>query len=171
MPYAKDHADYITITCLEWKPVLADDSYKNIVLDSLGFLTSGKRVNIFAFVIMSNHLHMIWQMLDEHKREDVRRDFLRYTGQQILKGLRMQQSDFLQELYVNAKDRKYQVWERNALSIPLYSDSFFHQKLDYIHNNPVRAGLCRYPEEYHYSSALFYYKNVKNFDFLTHYNG
>lgn len=156
--YAKEHPDYITITCLEWKHLLADDAFKDILLDSLRFLTKADRINVFAFVIMSNHLHMIWQMQGEHKRDDVQRDFLKYTGQQILKHLRKGQSQWLKELFVGAKDRKYQVWESNALSIPLYSEQFFFQKLEYIHNNPVRAGLCRYAEEYKYSSASFYYR-------------
>jgi putative transposase len=171
MIYPKDHADFITITCLEWKHILADDLFKDIVLESLRFLVRENRIYVFAFVIMSNHMHLIWQMLGDHKREDVQRDFLRYTSQQILKHLRNMQSPLLEQLIVSARDRKHQVWERNALSIPVYSDSVLTQKLDYIHYNPVKAGLCNYPTDYKYSSATFYYKNVPNFDFLSHYNG
>ena len=71
----------------------------------------------------------------------------------------------LNELLVNAKDRKHQVWERNSLGVPLWSQEVFLQKLEYIHNNPVRAGLCRYPEDYKYSSARFYEKNERDWDF------
>jgi hypothetical protein len=95
-------------------------------------------------------------MLGDHRRVSVQRDFLKYTSQQILRKLKDVNSPILNELQVNTSDRKFQVWERNALSIPLYSDRFFMQKLDYIHRNPVEAGLCRYPEDYYYSSAAFY---------------
>jgi putative transposase len=80
-------------------------------------------------------------------------------------------SELLGELLVNAKDRKYQVWERNSLSVPLWTPKVFEQKLDYIHNNPVQAGLCKFPEDYNYSSAQFYERNEKDWVFLTHHEG
>jgi REP element-mobilizing transposase RayT len=171
MLFPKEHPDFITVTCLEWKHALANDAIKEIIISSMRHLITTQRVNVFAFCIMSNHLHMIWQITGDNKRVDVKRDFLKYTGQQILQRLKNTGSPLLNELYVGAKDRNYQVWERNSLSIPLYSDRFFSQKLDYIHNNPVNAGLCKYPEDYYYSSAAFYYKDVMNFDFLVHFNG
>ena len=57
---------------------------------------------------------------------------------------------------VDAKDREYQFWERNALSIELNTSEMLKQKLEYIHYNPVEAGLCNLPEEYKYSTARFY---------------
>ena len=119
----------------------------------------------------SNHFHLIWQMQGDHKRDDVQRDFLKYTGQQILKLLRNEQSSILQELTVNAKDRKHQVWERDSLGVPLWTSQVFEQKLEYIHNNPVKAVICRYPEDYKYSSARFYKKNEKDWVFLSHHEG
>ncbi len=116
-------------------------------------------------------MHLIWQMAANHKREDVQRDFLKFTGQQILKNYRNEQSTMLAELLVGAKDRKHQVWERNSLNVPLWSEKVMEQKLDYIHMNPVKAGLCEHPEDYTYSSARFYVLNEKNWDFLTHIDG
>jgi putative transposase len=145
--------------------------YEGNLIDSLRFLVKQNRISVYAFCLMNNHIHMVWQILGDHQRANVQRDFLKYTGQQILRRLEEIKSPLLSELQVNAKDRKFQAWERNALSIPLYSDRFFMQKLDYIHRNPVEAGLCKYPEDYYYSSAAFYYQNVENFDFLSHYNG
>ena len=72
---------------------------------------------------------------------------------------------------MGAKDRMYQFWERNPLSVDLHSHDVFMQKLEYIHWNPVKAGLCSYPEGYHYSSARFYITGVDEFGFLTHLNG
>ena len=169
--YTKNHPDFITTTCLEWKPLLNDDRYKDIIIDSLRFLSRENRIIVNAFVILNNHFHLIWQIKGEHTRDNVQRDFLKYTGQQILKHLRNESAPIQKELMVNAKDRKYQVWERNSLSIPLWSDKVIRQKLDYIHYNPVKAGLCQYPEEYKYSSARFYLKNEKDWDFLVHIDG
>ncbi|MFM7487750.1 MAG: REP-associated tyrosine transposase [Cytophagales bacterium] len=171
MVYAKQHSEFLTVTCLEWKHVLKEDRFKNIITGSLSFLVKEQRINIYGFVIMPNHFHLIWQMLGDHKRDDVQRDFLKYTGQQILKRLEKEKLPMLQELLVHAKDRKHQVWERNSLGIPLWTPQVFEQKLEYIHSNPVRAGLCKYPEEYKYSSAKFYDKNEKDWVFLTHHEG
>ena len=110
-------------------------------------------------------------MTGDHKREEVQRDFLKYTGQQILKHLRNEKAEMQKELLVQAKDRKYQVWERNSLGVPLWSPGVFGQKLEYIHYNPVKAGLCKYPEDYKYSSASFYEKSEKDWEFLVHHMG
>ena len=144
---------------------------QDIIIESLNYLTASGRVYVYGFVIMSNHFHLIWQMVGDHPRSDVQRDFLKYTSQQILKTMRRQQSELLKDLLVNAKDRTYQVWERNSLGVPLWTSEVFRQKLEYIHNNPVRAGLCKLPEDYKYSSARFYEKNEKDWVFLTHYEG
>ena len=74
----------------------------------------------------------------------------------------------LERFYVGAKDRKYQFWERNPLSIDLWTKEVFMQKMEYIHYNPVAAGLCTFPEEYKYSSARFYQSGEDEFGFLTH---
>ena len=171
MIYAKEHPEFITVTCLEWTHVLAEDRIKEIIIDSLRYLTREGKVSVYAFVLMSNHFHLIWQMHGDHRREDVQRDFLKYTSQQILKALRQGNSPMLKALLVEAKDRKYQVWERNSLSIALWSPKVFDEKLEYIHNNPVKAGLCACAEDYKYSSARFYEMNEKSWDFLTHHAG
>jgi putative transposase len=79
----------------------------------------------------------------------------------------------LQDFLVDAKDRKYQFWERNSLSIDLWSPKVFMQKINYIHNNPthVKWSLAKHPEEYKYSSAYFYHTGVDHFGFLFHYKG
>jgi putative transposase len=168
--YSKYPPDFITVTCLEWKRILADDAIKDIIIESLRFLVRDQRIHVYAFVIMYNHFHLIWQMKGDHERENVQRDFLKYTGQQILQYLKRRRVP-IPELLVNAKDRKYQVWERNSLSISLYSFGVFMQKLNYIHNNPVVAGICTLPAEYKYSSAGFYNSCDRRWDFLTHFDG
>ena len=166
---SKYHPEFVTVTCLNWVPVLAAKEHKIIILESFKFLVKEGRVKICSFVLMGTHFHFIWQVMGDHKREDVQRDFLRFTSQQILKNLRNSNSPLLNELLVEAKDRRYQVWERNSLSIEIHKPKTMIQKLNYIHSNPVEAGLCQLPEEYEYSSAFFYEKNELNFEFLSHY--
>jgi hypothetical protein len=88
-----------------------------------------------------------------------------------IKILRNEQSPMQELLLVNAKDRKHQVWERNSLSISLWSDKVLWQKIDYIHQNPVKAGLCKYATDYYYSSAAFYFRGNRRWDFLAHVDG
>jgi len=95
---------------------------------------------------------------------------IRSTAQMIIKDLRNSHKEVLEKFRVKASDRKYQIWERNALSISLWSQAVFKQKLDYIHANPVVAGLCRFPEEYKYSSAAFYDKGTSEWNFITPYH-
>jgi len=165
----KQYPEFLTVTAHDWLPLLSREVDKQLIIDSLRFLVSVQRIKVTAFVLMGTHFHLIWQVLGDHKREDVQRDFLRYAAQQILKRLRNEKSELLPKLLVNTKDRKYQVWQRNSLSIELRSAKVFSQKLEYIHNNPVKAGLCILPEDYRYSSARFYELNINDWDFLTHY--
>jgi REP element-mobilizing transposase RayT len=167
---SKYYPQFLTVTCLNWTPLLSIREHRDIVIESLRFLVKNGRVKVSAFVLMSTHFHLIWQVMGEHKRENVQRDFLKFTAQQILKSLRNSKSDLLETLVVNAEDRKYQVWERNSLGIELRTSKFSHQKMEYIHSNPVEAGLCQLPENYEYSSARFYELNDKRWDFLSHFD-
>ena len=166
--WATEYPEFTTVTCFDWIRILENNREKEIIIESMRFLVRDGRVTVFGFVLMSNHFHFIWQIKANHKREDEQRNFLKFTGQRILQNLRNDNSVTLKELFVGAKDRKYQVWERKSLNIPLWSQRVIDQKLEYIHMNPVKAGLCEHPEDYKYSSAGFYLLNEKNWDFLTH---
>ena len=163
-----EYPQYYTATNLEWKRLLKPDKYKNIVVESLKYMVENKRIKLFAFVIMDNHLHLIWQMLGGIKQQDVQRDFMKYTAQQIKKDLVKNHPAVLAHFKVDAKDRSYQFWERNALSVELRTDKVFQQKLDYIHYNPVKAGMCLMPEDYKYSTAKFYETGIDG-GFIAHY--
>ncbi len=149
--------------------MLKPDKYKDIIIESLKFLVKEKRVEVFAFAIMSNHMHLIWKICDGHKKENVQRDFLKFTGQQIKNDLQKNHLKVLEHFKMGGKDRKYQFWERNSLSVDLYSEAVFMQKLGYIHNNPVKAGLCDLAENYKYSSARFYETGVDEHGLLKHF--
>ncbi|NTS39822.1 transposase [Flavisolibacter sp. BT320] len=163
-----EYPHFFTATCLEWNKLLAPDKYKNILIDSLRFLVKDERVMVYGFVIMPNHIHVVWHLKAGRKRPEVQRDFLKFTAQRIKEDLAKLHPAVLQQFRVEAKDRQYQFWERNPLSVELWTEKVVLQKLTYIHLNPVRAGLCRWPEEYKYSSALFYHTGIDNWGFLTH---
>lgn len=101
-------------------------------------------------------------------RGKVFKEILKFTSQTIIRNLEKNHPAVLGKFYVGAKDRKHQVWERNPLSIDLWTKGVFMQKIEYIHYNPVAAGLCVYPEDYKYSSARFYETGKDEFGFLTH---
>ncbi len=170
-PVITGFPQFFTATNLEWKRLLQSDKYKDIIIKSLRFLLEDGRIRVFAFVIMDNHLHLIWQMQADIVPEAVQRDFLKYTAQQIKKDLLKNHPAVLAHFRVGAKDRAYQFRERNALSVELHTAKVFQQKLDYIHYNPVRAGICSLPEEYKYSTAKFYETTIDDWGFITHYQG
>ena len=123
-------------------------------------------VNVFC--IMSNHIHLIWRIKDGYERDAIQRNFLKYISQTIKRYLEENHPKVLERFYVGAKGRKYQFWKRNPLSVDLWTKEVFIQKMEYIHNNPVSAGLCIYPEDYKYSSAKFYTTGEDEFNIITH---
>jgi REP element-mobilizing transposase RayT len=163
------HAQFITVTNLNWLPVLQNEYHKNILLEALKHRVDLQQLTVYAFVIMHNHFHVIWQIHDGIQKEIFQRDFLKFTARSILRFMKMNDDPLLKQLKVNTRDRMYQVWERNSLSIDLHSENFFLQKINYIHYNPIKKGYCQFPEQYPYSSADFYLTGNNTFDWLTHF--
>lgn len=116
---------------------------------------------------MNNHIHIVWQQLPPYTKSQVQLGFMKYTAQKIKYDLLKTNLDLLKAFKVDAKDREYQLWKRNPLSVELFTPAVFYQKIDYIHNNPVRAGLCKFPEDYKYSSARYYETGVDEFGLFT----
>ena len=165
------HTQFFTATNLNWLSCLQNDFHKQIVIEALRHRVKNNELTVNAFVIMPNHFHCIWQIHDSVSREEFQRDFLKFTARSILKFMLMNDDPLLLKLKVSAKDRKQQIWERNSLSIDLFTEEVFFQKLNYIHNNPLQPKwqLAVTPEDYFYSSAAFYEKGINDFDLLTHY--
>ena len=151
--------------------MLHDDKYKQIIIQSLSFLIKNERVKLFGFGIMPNHIHLLWQIAKNLGREDVQRDFMKFTSHQMLFDMKKNNSPRLIDYCVNAKDRRHQIWERNSLSVDLFSSEVLEQKLEYIHLNPLQEkwSLAKLPEDYLYSSAAFYELGKDHFNILTHY--
>ena len=118
---------------------------KDIIIDSMSFLVQNNRVKIYAFVIMPNHMHLVWKVNNDINPVDVQRDFLKFTSQKIKFDLQDNESKLLKEFHLNSKDRKYQIWERNPLTSRLPNIEIVEQKVNYIHANPIRHkwNLCK----------------------------
>ena len=168
LPWPTECPQFFTASIHNWLPLLHEDKYKNIITGSLQFLVQHKRIELNAFVIMNNHIHLIWQPLPRHALKSIQLSFMKFTAQQLKFAYTDEKNSLIEQCRVNKADREYQVWKRKPLSIELCSESVFFQKLEYIHYNPVKAGLCNFPEEYYYSSALFYEKGINHFN-ISHY--
>jgi len=166
--FVTEYPQFFTASIKGRYKLLQHDKYKDIVINSLRFLAEDNRIKVYAFVIMPDHMHLIWQMQPLIHPSHVQRDCLKYTAQRMKRDLQKNNPKVLSYFETDANDRDYNFWKRRPLSIELRTDKAYKQKLDYIHWNPVKAGFCKLPEEYHYSSALFYHTGIDNWGFLTH---
>jgi len=122
--------------------LLSDNRHKDIIIDSLKFLVADKRIELNAFVIMSNHIHLIWQPLFGFTSSDIQASFMKYTAQQLKRSLIKNDTETLANFKVNKYDREYQIWKREPLGIELISEDLFKQKLEYIPARQViQAGI------------------------------
>ncbi len=171
MEFARHPVQFFTAVCNNWQKLLETDEYKQIIIDALKFRVMRGHIKVGAYVIMPNHIHLIWRLQNDYKLEDIQRDFLKFTSKTIIERIKADKGEGeLENLFVGLKDRKFQVWKRNSMSIDLVSEKFFEQKLDYIHKNPCQShwNLVSHPTEYRYSSSGYYEDGVDEFCFLTH---
>jgi len=159
--------EFFTSTCLNWQNLLEPENHKQILLDSLYFLVKDKRIWLYGYVIMPNHVHILWSKQNDWLHKNVQQHFSKYTAQQLKFSL-LNKPDGIRNYKSTQNDREYQFWERRPHKATMYNRKVFEEKLDYIHNNPVKAGLCDLPEDYAYSSARYYLLNEPN-ELLTHY--
>jgi putative transposase len=94
---------FFTATILQWKPLLKNDSFKDIVIESLRFLKNEKSIVVYGFVITPNHIHLIWQIQDGYKQDKIQLRFLKFTAQQIRFKLMDSKDDKLDWFLVNAE--------------------------------------------------------------------
>jgi REP element-mobilizing transposase RayT len=114
---------------------------------------------------MSSHVHMIIGRHGDPNLEHIIRDIKKFTSVKIIQAIRDNPRESRRELFLwlferagkrNNNNTHYQFWQQNNHPVELRSNEFTYQKLDYIHNNPVKAGIVLSPEEYLYSSAINY---------------
>ncbi|MBO9618840.1 MAG: transposase [Niabella sp.] len=157
-----------TATINKWQQLLQEDLYKDVIISSLAHLSGTEKIDVFAFVIMPNHIHLIWRSNQMNGKETAQASFLKYTAHTFKKMVRVDETLLLSSFAVSAVNKQYEFWQRDALAIHLYTKKVAYQKLDYIHYNPCtkKWPLVTDPCDYRYSSASFYEKNEKRFSFL-----
>ena len=160
-----------TITIIKWKHLLKQDKYKKIILESLYNLVSRKLIKVYGFVIMPNHVHLIWEMLTMNQKELPDSSFTKFTAHSFKKDLSVNHPDVLEVFKSEKYDRQYQFWQRDPLAIKILDREMLVQKLNYIHFNPLNEkwNLATRPEEYKWSSANYYETGNDEFNILTHY--
>ena len=157
---------FFTATIHQWKCLLSDNENKELIVGYLKELSRKKLIKVYAFVLMPNHVHFIWQQLYKNGKEMPQGSFLKYTAHEFLKKLK--QTDQSKEYEVKASNKKHEIWKRDPLSIELYTRKVAQQKLAYIHFNPVsnKWRLSKDDLDYYFSSARFYEYGVDDFGFL-----
>lgn len=155
-----------TATINSWQRLLQEDRYKQVIINSLEYLSSKEKIDVYAFVIMPNHIHLIWKTKDKNGKETAQGSFLKFTAHEFKKLVK--QEGKLSLFKVDAENKKHEFWQRDSLAIQLYTQKVAFQKLNYIHNNPLAEHwqLAKNPCDYKYSSAAFYEKQDHSFAFL-----
>ncbi len=161
------HIYFWTATIHNWYPLLADDRLKEIIIASLKRLSDNGKVTIYAFVIMPDHIHLIWQQNRYNGKESPKASLLKFTAHQFLDYLKAQ--GIAGAFLVQAANKNHEIWQRDSLGIEIYSRWFALQKLNYIHQNPVQGRwlLAKDDISYYYSSSRFYETGHDDFGFLT----
>lgn len=159
-----------TITINGWNHLLKNKENKLIIISSLQWLVQNKLVEIYGYVVMPNHIHLLWQQLEMNGKEFPKNSFEKFTAKQLVAKMKQENNNELKKYQVEASDRKHNIWLRDPLAVWIYSKEMAAQKLDYIHFNPLQPhwGLCDTPEKYRFSSAMFYANAMDEFNLVTH---
>ncbi|WP_419032358.1 REP-associated tyrosine transposase [Dysgonomonas gadei] len=156
---------FVSFAVVNWLDVFTRNDYKNILIDSLHYCQEKKGMEIYAWCIMTNHVHFIFRSIGERKPELLLGDFKRFTSKAIVEAIKENpqesRKEFLLEQFRKAGTESsnvdtYQFWQHDNKPIELWSNNVINEKLDYIHNNPVEEGIVFRPEDYLYSSAADY---------------
>ena len=157
-----------TATINKWQALLEKAAYKNVIIYSLQYLSDQGKIDVFAFVIMINHIHLIWRINEMNGKESAQGSFLKYTAHEFKKMVQSDPDHDLASYAVLAKNKQYEFWQRDSLAIHLYTPKVAYQKLDYTHYNPCRGRWqsVEDPCDYGYSSARYYMLGEKEYLFL-----
>ncbi len=156
-----DELYFITLTTVGWVDVFTRNDYKKILVENLKYCQQIENLEIYSYVIMSNYMHMICRRKDKDLKELLGR-FKSNSAKQIIKAIENNQQESRKEWLLslfnyfakaNKQYSKNHFWQYTIHTVLLYSNEVIKQKMDYIHMNPVRAGLVNEPENYICSSA------------------
>ncbi|RJX35597.1 MAG: hypothetical protein C4525_02795 [Desulfarculus sp.] len=138
----------LTFSCFNRRRLLDDDAAKGIVVSVLTSQLSKHKGKCLGFVVMPDHVHALVWFSSANQISSFVKQWKRLTSFWIKKNLIEKQERYLQEMSINDP-----VWQRRYYSFNIYSDDKIQEKLNYMHNNPVKAGLVERPEEWQFSSA------------------
>jgi len=156
--YESTHPHFITCTILHWIPIFTRIQTTNIILESLKYLQKEDNLKIYAYVILENHLHLIVSSDDIGKSMA---KFKSFTAKEILNYLKEQNvKTILEQLAFYKKAHKkhiqYQLWQEGIQPKLIVSDKMMNDRINYIHNNPVKRGYVDVASHWRYSSARDY---------------
>jgi len=157
---------FVTFTVVGWIDLFTRKRCKDIVIDSLKYCIANKGLELNAFVIMPSHIHLIVRAKESSKGlSGIIRDMKKHTSKQLLKWVlesgkesRKEWMDIVFKYHAkyNKNNNDYQIWQQNNQPKILIHPKFSNQKINYIHHNPVEAGIVLEAEHYSYSSARNY---------------
>ncbi|MEX1003067.1 MAG: transposase [Crocinitomicaceae bacterium] len=160
----KNSSYYLTLTVVNWIDVFTRKNHKDTIIESLRYCIENKGLNIYAYCLMTNHLHLIVNCDDPYKLKDTIRDFKRHTAKQPFFQIQNEaesRREWLMRLFKEAGERSSQnenlkFWQTGNHAIELYTEKFVWDKINYIHNNPVEENFVSDPANWKYSSASNY---------------
>lgn len=157
---------FLTFTVIDWVDVFTRKEYRLIVTESMNYCIKEKELIVLSWVIMSNHIHVIWMAKEGYRLSDIIRDFKKFTAKRILEAIQTDSESrkiWLLKKFEYAglrlkRNSKYKFWkdDNHAILLEPGDVQMIDQKLDYIHNNPVKALLVENPEDYLFSSDKDY---------------
>lgn len=154
-----------TFAVAGWVDVFTRDVYREIFADSLNWSIRNKGLVVYAWVLMTNHVHLVVRKSGTYKLEEIFRDIKKFTSLRIINEIQANSSESRKEWMIgifkekgqaNTQNEKYQFWQHGNHPIELDNNKIIEQKLDYLHNNPVVHGFANAAEAYNWSSALDY---------------
>lgn len=154
---------YITFNTVDWVDVFIKPVYKYVVVDALNELIALRGLTVYAWCLMTNHLHLLLQAKDGIGLSLIEREFKRITSTHILEAIEMEpesRRDWLLERFEHCsqslkKLEKYQVWQTccNPEFLDFRQPMQLREHVNFVHDNPVRDRFVRMPEDYVFSSA------------------
>jgi REP element-mobilizing transposase RayT len=162
--YNQQGVYFVTFTVHQWVDVFTRNEYKDILVDSLRYCQKAKGLDIYAWVLMSNHLHLIIGS-KQNKLSDIIRDFKKFTASKIVEAIAANPKESRKNwlLWLLKNDDGVLFWQEGYHGEEIYSTEFYNVKENYIHLNPVKAGIVQKEEEYLYSSCGDRYGTNKGF--------
>ncbi len=103
-----------TATINSWKYLLHNDEHKKVITNSLQYLSDKGKIGVFGFVIMPNHIHLIWRIKELNGKETAQGSFLKHTAHEFKKILKKKREQSLSVYKVDAANKQYEFWQRDS---------------------------------------------------------